>query len=479
MKGFNYWRPPRTVRACAVLLAATLAGCATVNVDDSIARANQETQAFTGGKLALARSSEQQKARAQAAGALLQQPLTQDAAVQLALANSPAMQALLAQSWADSAGAAQLGRIANPVFTFERVKAGDELDIGRMLAFGLLDLLTLPQRSRVAQNKLELAQLRLANDVVDQVTQVRQAWVNAVAAQQQLGYARQVVQSAQASAELARRMQQAGNFNRLNQARQQVFYADAVTQLAAAQHTSAATQEALTRALGLTDAQRGALKLPERLADLPKTALQPNEVSNAALASRLDVRMAQSTAAAAARAQGLNLFTSLVDIELGVVRNTVFENAEGTRETGRGYEVEVRLPLFDWGGLQRDAMSASTLAAANRLEATARAAGSHLRESYSAYRTAYDIAAHYRDEIIPLRKTISDENLLRYNGMLIGVFELLADHRAQVSSVMAAISAQQQFWLADAALQASIVGKPMSATVGAAAAQAQASEAPH
>jgi outer membrane protein TolC len=288
-----------------------------------------------------------------------------------------------------------------------------------------------------------------------------------------------VVQSAQASAELARRMQQAGNFNRLNQARQQVFYADAATQLAAAQHSAAATQEALVRALGLTDAQRTTLKLPQRLADLPKTALQPHEVSNAARAGRLDVRMAQSTAAANARAQGLNLFTSLVDIELGVVRNTVFDNAENTRETGRGYEVEVRLPLFDWGGVRRDAMNASTLAAANRLEAIARAAGSHLRESYSAYRTAYDIAAHYRDEIIPLRKTISDENLLRYNGMLIGVFELLADHRAQVASVMAAISAQQQFWLADAALQASIVGKPVSMTVNAATAQAQAGEAPH
>jgi outer membrane protein TolC len=479
MRALDHNRPPCTARVGAVLLTTALAGCATVNVDDSIARANQETQAFTGGKLALSRNSEQQQARAQAADALLQKPLTQDAAVQLALVNSPAMQALLAQSWADSASAAQLGRIANPVFTFERIKAGNELDIGRMLAFGLLDVLTLPQRARVAQSNIELAQLRLATDVVDHVTQVRQAWVNAVAAQQQLGYARQVVQSAEASAELARRMQQAGNFNRLNQARQQVFYADAVTQLATAQHTAAATQEVLIRLLGLTEAQRTALKLPERLTDLPKVPLQPNEVSNAARTSRLDVRMAQRAANAAARAQGLNLFTSLVDIELGIVRNTVFDNAEGTRTTGRGYEVEVRLPLFDWGGVRRDAMNASTLAAVNRLEATARAAGSHLRESYSAYRTAHDIAAHYRDGIIPLRKTISDENLLRYNGMLIGVFELLADHRAQIASVMAAINAQQQFWLADAALQISIVGKPMTATVGMAAAQAQAGEAPH
>ena len=111
--------------------------------------------------------------------------------------------------------------------------------------------------------------------------------------------------------------------------------------------------------------------------------------------------------------------------------------------------------------MRRDASRAQALAAANRLEATVRAAGSTLRETYSAYRTAYDTAKHYRDEIVPLRKLIADENVLRYNGMLIGVFELLADSRDQIASVSAAINAQKQFWLTDAALQATLVGRPM------------------
>jgi outer membrane protein TolC len=164
---------------------------------------------------------------------------------------------------------------------------------------------------------------------------------------------------------------------------------------------------------------------------------------------------------ATAVAQGLNAITSFTDIELSVIRNTSIERADGHRTNARGFEVAVKLPLFDWGGLQRDAMSAQMLAAVNRLEATNRAAGSNLRESYSAYRTTYDIAKHYRDEIVPLRKLIADENVLRYNGMIIGVFELLADSRDQISSVIAAINAQQQFWMADAVLQSSIMGKPM------------------
>ena len=115
--------------------------------------------------------------------------------------------------------------------------------------------------------------------------------------------------------------------------------------------------------------------------------------------------------------------------------------------------------------MQRDAMNAQTLAAANNLEATLRAAGSGLRESYAAYRSAHDISRHYKEEVLPLRKVMADENILRYNGMIIGVFELLADARDQVSAVISAIAADQQFWMADAALKAQLMGRPTVAAV--------------
>ena len=451
----------------AVLALAVLSGCASVNFDQAVAKTNEEASAFTSGKLALAQTDQQRKAFDSSAADLLKQPLSQGDAVQLALVNSPALQAMLAENWASSASAAQSGRITNPLFTFERLRAGDELEIGRLLSFGLLDLLTLPRRAGIAQRRITQGQLRLTSDVIDQVTQVRQAWVRAVAAQQMLSYARQVFDSAEASAELARRMQAAGNFSKLARARQQVFYTDAATQLAGAQHTATSSREGLVRLLGLNDAQAVQLKLAERLPDLPREPRDPGEVSKLAGMSRLDIRLAQSNFETAAKAQGLNTLTTFTDIELGVRRNTKFDDAAGTQNTGRGFEIGIRLPIFDWGGNQRDAMNAQTLAAANRLEAAVRVAGSNLREGYSAYRTAYDVARHYRDEVIPLRKTISEENVLRYNGMLIGVFEFLADSRAEVGSVMAAISSEQQFWLADASLQAAVMGKPVMAPTAA------------
>lgn len=464
----------------AVFLAVTLAGCATVDVNQSLARANADVASFTKGDLSLARTDGQRAAFLVASDELLAKPLGQDDAVRLALVNSPSMQALLAQHWADSAEAAQSGRINNPMLTLERLRSPAEIELSRMLAFGLLDLITLPQRQRVAESRVEQAQLQLAASVIESVTQVRQAWVNALASAQSLQYAKQVNDSAEASAELARRMQAVGNFSKLQRARQQAFYADAAVVWANAAQAAMANREALVRLLGLTDAQAARLQLPTRLPGLPDVPRAPEEVASAASRMRLDVRTAQATLDAVAKAQGINLTGSFTDIELSVVRNTTTERADGHKTQFRGAEVALKLPVFDWGDLRRDAMRAQVLVAANRLEATVRAAGSHLRETYSAYRTAHDTAKHYRDEIVPLRKLIADENVLRYNGMLIGVFELLADSRDQIASVSAAINAQQQFWLADAALQATIVGKPMTvALIGAAPVMNGGSDAQH
>lgn len=465
--------------ALSAIALATLAGCATVSLEQNVARVNEEAKSFAEGQISLARTADEREQRAQAAQKLLQNILGQREAVQLALVNSPSLQALLAQGWAESADAAQVGRIANPVFSLERMVAGDALELNRALSFGLLDILTLPSRQGIANRRIEVAHLRLSSDVVDQVTRVRQAWVRAVAAQQTLQYAKQVYESAAASAELARRMQAIGNFNRLTRAREQAFYADSGTRLATATHQVTAAREELVRVLGLDAQQAQMLKLPDRLPELPKQALDPQGVATFATRNRLDIRLAQSTLDASARAQGLNMVTSITDIELTAMRNTSTNSVAGERSVARGYEIAVRLPIFDWGGMQRDAMNARTLAAANQLEATVRSAGSSLRESYSSYRTAYDIARHNRDEVIPLRKVISEENQLRYNGMIIGIFELLADSRDQVSTVMAAIGAEQQFWLADAALQASLVGRPMNTPLAAMPSAPAGGAAPH
>lgn len=454
--------PLFAVRSASLLATASLfllAGCASVDLDRDIADINAAYPGFTHGELQFDRGAAAREARSRQAERLLSAPLGREEAVRLALANSPALQALIAQHGADLAAAAASGRIANPIFAFERVRAGEELELGRMLSFGLLDVITWPQRHALARQQQAQVRLQLGATVVEQVSAVRQAWVRAVAAEQTLGYARQVQQAAHASAELARRMQATGNFSRLQRARQHAFYADATARLAAAQHAATATREELVRRLGLDDAQALRLRLPQRLPDVPAQPIEPAQVATAAREQRLDWQLARLQLEAAGKAQRLDLVASLVDVEAGVRRDTKFDG--GHRSNPRGWELEIRLPLFDWGEARRFAMNARSQAAAHRYEAVTRSASSQLREAYSAYRTTWELARHYQDEIVPLRKSVSEENLLRYNGMQIGVFELLADTREQIGSVMAAIDAQQQFWLSDAALAAALTGKPV------------------
>jgi outer membrane protein TolC len=395
---------------------------------------------------------------------LLARPLDADGAVRIALAYSPALQAMLYDAAAESAAATQSARLPNPVFAFERLSRGRgdarELEITRSLSVALLDVLFLPTRLRLAEAQQQVTRLHLAGTVVQAAIDARRAWVEAVAAQQSLQYVEQVKAAADAGAELARRMQAAGNFNKLQRAREQAFAADAVARLARARQATRESREALVRILGLDARQAAALVLPDRLPDLPATSRDEALVTQAAMDQRLDVQVARANLSLVAREQGLSRITSVVNgFELGLV--SVSETGEGT---WKGFDIDLPLPIFDVGDARRAQSQALYMAALQRTAQLAVDAGSQVRERYGAYRTAYDLARHYRDEIVPLRKAIADEQQLRYNGMLIGVFELLADAREQIATVVEAIDAQRDFWLADAALQGTLIGRPAGAS---------------
>jgi hypothetical protein len=444
-----------TPRLTLVLAASVVAaGCASLPADDAIAPAVDWSQRVDGAAPALATTDEQRAEQRALRERTLAGPLTEAAAVQLALLASPAMQALLADGWAAQAGATQIGAPPNPFFAFERVVTGGEIDITRTLGIGLLELLTLPQRRVLAQHTVDGLRLQLARDVLAYTSSVRQQWVRAVAAQQLVDYHRQVHDAAAASAELARRMQAVGNYSRLQRAREQAFLADAAAQLARAMAAATAEREALVRLLGLEAGEAERLVLPERLAEPPAAPKAADDVARRAVDARLDLLVARAQLAAAETGQDL---ATVLPWHAGLAAKS--ELGPGG-ERGRGFEIELPLPLFDPGTARRHSASGRTLVAQAQLEQARVDATSVLRERYVAYRTAHDLARHYRDEVVPLARTVTDEMLLKYNGMLVGVFELLAEARAQVHAVIGAIEAQRDFWLADAALEAAIVGAP-------------------
>jgi outer membrane protein TolC len=245
-----------------------------------------------------------------------------------------------------------------------------------------------------------------------------------------------------------------GNLSKLDQAREQAFYAEATAQLARARQMELAARERLARLMGLWgDAL--AFRLPERLPELPKTPKEYGpDLEGQALAQRLDVQAARRDTEALARSLNLTKATRFVSLlEFGL-----HSNSETGNEPQRGWELELQVPIFGFGDARNARAERVYLQAVNRAAETALQARSEVREGYAAYRTAFDLARHYRDEIVPLRKRISEEVLLRYNGMLASVFELLADSRQQVAAINAYIEALRDFWIAESDFQMALTG---------------------
>jgi outer membrane protein TolC len=384
---------------------------------------------------------------------LLGAPLTADAAVQVVLLNNRGLQAAYAELGIAEADLVQAGRLRNPGFTIGRSRRGESVEVEWSLMFDVLGLVTMPWRTGVERRRFSGVQADAAAQTLRVAGEARRAYYRAIAAAQAERYAGQVNEAAGASAELARRMAAAGNFSRLDRAREQAFYAEAAAQLARARQSALAERERLTQLLGLWGADT-AFQLPERLPDLPAAAREEADLEARALRQRLDVQASVKNAESIAESLGLTRVTGTVGaLELG------YTHARETGEPHRiGWEIEIRLPLFDWGQAKVARAEATYMQAVHRAAETAVRARSEVREAYAAYRTSFDLARHYRDEVVPLRKRISEENLLRYNGMLISIFELLADARQQVAGVNAYLDALRDYWIADTNLQLALTG---------------------
>ncbi|MFN3791128.1 TolC family protein [Massilia sp.] len=461
--------PPKLRAIGAAALVLVLSGCASFSQDGGLDAVSAMTSARTGQDVRLPKASADISSSRQELERLLQAPLSADGAVRVALLNNRGLRASLAALGVAEADLVQAGRLANPGLSFGRMSGGGETEIERSVMFDLVGLLTMPIRRDIEARRFQGAQLIAATGAVRLAADTRKAWFHAVAAAQSAHYAEQVREAAQASAELAQRMARAGNLSALDQAREQVFSAEATAQLARARHNATAAREQLARLMGVWGAQT-TFTLPDRLPDLPAAPRDERQVEALAMQQRLDVQLAKLETEATARALGLTRATGVVNVlEAGYVNAS---KSGAPRENG--YEIELAIPLFDWGGARVAKAEALYMGAVHRTAHTAVNARSQVREAWSAYRTTYDLARHYRDEVVPLQKKISEETLLRYNGMLMSVFELLADARAQITGVNTAIAAQRDFWIAETDLQAAINGSGGSAVALAATASADA-----
>jgi outer membrane protein TolC len=235
---------------------------------------------------------EKDKVAAQVAG-LLNHPLSAADAVQVALLNNRMLQADFEELGISEADLVQAGRLANPRFDMLHASAGGQYDIEETLSFNVLALLTMPYARDIEKRRFAQTQNAVVLRIAQLAQDTREAFYRAVAARESRDYQLKVRAAAETGATLARRMVAAGNWNKLDAAREQSFYADAVQGLTQAQLAEQSARERLLVLLGLPDEKTGGseLRLSGSLPELPGSTEQLPDVEQAVLQNRLDLKL--------------------------------------------------------------------------------------------------------------------------------------------------------------------------------------------
>ncbi|TPQ30447.1 copper resistance protein [Bradyrhizobium guangdongense] len=444
-------------RCLPVIAALGLSGCAAFSPDSGMTAVSDLTTQAIAKDVAFVRSPEGAETVNDNVRRMLARTLSPDAAVQIALLNNKGLQAAYNELALAETDLVADSLPPNPVFSVSRIAGNGASEIERQVVGDILALATLPFRSDIARDRFRQAQLRAALATLRLAADVRRSYIRAVGANEMVALLTDAKATAESTAQLAVKLGETGSINKLDQAREQVFYAETTADLAAARQAATSARERLARLMGLWD---GGLdfRLPNQLPALPRRPLSLPSIESDAVAHRIDLQIARLELTALAKAQNLTeatRFVTLLDLA-GISRRT--QDPEGAPFRERGFDVQFQIPIFDGGEVRvRQAVETYNLAF-NRLTERAVNVRSEARDAYRVYRSCYDIASHYQREILPLRRIITEEMQLRFSSMQVDIFALLTEARQRLASLRGAIDAKQRFWLAQSELQTAVNG---------------------
>lgn len=458
----------KLIRSLAVVgLPFIVAGCATTATGDvtdpaaGFSAVSARTHAVTGKQAVWVQSTaEARDVSERIKGLVRKKTISADVAVQAALLNNRGLQAAYAEVGLSAAEVWQEQLLVNPRMSIGISGVGIGRTVESAVTSNILALITRPRRVAVADARFRQAQMRAAEETLRLAADTRRAWINAVSAWETVAYLNQAQATADAASELAKKLGETGALPKAGQAREHAFYAELSAQVARARLDARLAKEELTRLMGLWGSDVD-YSVPNALPALPKGVGAKKAVEAEALKNRVDLEVAQLELEALAKSYGLTEATRyLTDLELLTGVEVEKEEEEGSEKniTSGAFELEFVIPVFDTGKARMRQAELSYMRGANLLAEKAVNVRSEARSAYDAYRSSHDIARHYRNSVVPLRRKIEEESLLTYNGMITNTFELLADTRAKIDANVLALNAKRNFWLADVNLGTAVYG---------------------
>lgn len=445
------------VAGLLVTVGMVLSGCASFSPDGGMAVVAAATGQTIGKDVAFVRSADDAERVRGIVRHLLARPLNVEAAIQVALLSNNGLQAAYNELALAETDLVEQSLPPNPTFSISRISGNGASEIERQVVGDILALATLPFRSEIARERFRQAQLRAALETLRLAAAVRRAYYRAVAANEMVGLLTDAKSTAESTAQLAQKLGETGSLNKLDQAREQVFYAETTADLATARQEAGSARERLARLMGLWDDDLG-FRLPDKLPPLPRRPQALPSIEVDAVAHRVDLQIARMELLALAKSLELTAatrFVTLLDLA-GIAKRSRDPENPPFRE--RGFDVQFQIPVFDGGEVRVRQAAESYNLAFNRLTERAVNVRSEARDAYRVYRSSYDIAVHYHREILPLRQIITEEMQLRFSSMQIDVFALLTEARQRLASLRAAIDAKRAFFLAQSGLQTAVNG---------------------
>jgi len=375
--------------------------------------------------------------------ALLGDELTGEKAVAVAMANSPRLQATLAELGIARADLLQASLVRNPLFEAEiRFPRDPFRPFELRVAQTLVDLIQLPRRRALGRAAFEAASLRVTAEVVRFAADVRAQHAELLAASQRVALTSLNLEAAKTSAELAQRQHDAQTITDLDLENQQAQYEQAKLEQAREQQRLVVARETLVRAMGLRDATID-WRLPPDFPPLPPSEQEQQQLETLAATRRLDIEMARRDVELARQQVPLARLAVLGDI---TVDGHYQRDASGTRTVGPG--IELPIPIFNTGAAARSRAEAEYLRAAHLLNALLAESSSQLRAARTTVAEARARVEYYRQVVVPRRQRIVELTTLEHNAMLVGVFQLLQAKQSEAQARRDLIDAQLDYWSA-------------------------------
>ncbi|WP_105430666.1 TolC family protein [Neorhizobium sp. T6_25] len=453
----------------AIVFPLVAAGCVATDYaakDAGFMNASSKSSEATGKQTVWVQNRQQSQAVRDHVKALMaRKTIDVETAVQVALLNNKGLQASYADLGDSAADAWQTQLSVFPTFSVGLTGiATPGLEVYRVLegaiAANILALATYDKNIKLADTRFRQAQLNAAIVTISLAAETRRAWINAVAAWENVAYLNQAKVAADAASELAKKIGEAGSMPKADQAREHVFYAELTGETAKARLEAKLAKEELVRLMGLSGSDID-FQIPNRLPPLPKALIKRDDIEAESIHKRMDLQVARLELQATAQSYKLEDVTRIVtDIELVGTYEKEREREDGKilSDVSKTAGLEFRIPIFDSGQARLRKGELAYMRAANQLAELAVNTRSQARSAYLSYKSNYDIARHYRNSVLPLRNAIEEQSLLTYNGMITSTFELIADTREKIDSTILAVNAKRDFWLAEANLAPVIYG---------------------